>query len=64
MAASLTLLLGFHRIYWHELGIQSTLGVQEGFNPANLYLISLDPGSAMATPPTVPRISSRNSWIA
>ena len=40
MAGSLTLLviLGFLAI-----GIQSTLGVQTGFNPANLYLISLDP---------------------
>ncbi len=42
MAGSLTLLviLGFLAI-----GIQSTLGVQAGFNPANLYLISLDPTS-------------------
>jgi len=40
MAASLTLLLltGFL-----GLGIQNTLGVQEGFDPRNLYLISLDP---------------------
>jgi predicted permease len=40
MAASLTLLL---LTGYMGLGIQSTLGVQEGFNPANLYLISLDP---------------------
>jgi predicted permease len=40
MAASLTLLLitGFL-----GLGIQNTLGVQEGFNPRNLYLVSVDP---------------------
>jgi predicted permease len=40
MAGSLTLLviLGFLAI-----GIQSTLGVQAGFNPANLYMVSLDP---------------------
>jgi len=25
------------------LGIQTTLGIQEGFNPKNLYLIALDP---------------------
>ncbi len=40
MAASLTLLL---LTGYLGLGIQSTLGVQEGFNPKNLYLISLDP---------------------
>jgi macrolide transport system ATP-binding/permease protein len=40
MAASLTLLL---MTGYLGLGIQSTLGVQEGFNPRNLYLISLDP---------------------
>ncbi len=40
MAASLTLLL---LTGYLALGIQSTLGVQEGFNPRNLYLISLDP---------------------
>ena len=40
MAASLTLLL---LTGYLALGIQSTLGVQEGFNPGNLYLISLDP---------------------
>ena len=40
VAASLTLLLltGFM-----GLGIQSALGIQEGFNPKNLYLISVDP---------------------
>src|SRR5438034_1196318 len=40
VAGSLTLLviLGYLTI-----GIQSTLGVQAGFDPANLYLISLDP---------------------
>ena len=40
MAASLTLLLLTGNM---GLGIQSTLGVQGGFNPRNLYLISLDP---------------------
>jgi putative ABC transport system permease protein len=40
MAASLTLLL---LTGYMGLGIQSTLGVQQGFNPRNLYLISLDP---------------------
>ncbi|HWB97833.1 MAG TPA: ABC transporter permease [Bryobacteraceae bacterium] len=40
MAASLMLLL---ITGYMGLGIQSTLGVQEGFDPRNLYLISLDP---------------------
>src|ERR1035441_10857593 len=40
MAASLTLLL---LTGYLGLGIQSTVGVQEGFNPNNLYLIALDP---------------------
>ncbi|HVN03350.1 MAG TPA: ABC transporter permease [Bryobacteraceae bacterium] len=40
MAASLSLLL---LTGYMGLGIQSTLGVQEGFNPRNMYLISLDP---------------------
>ena len=40
MAASLSLLL---LTGYLGLGIQSTLGVQEGFDPRNLYLISLDP---------------------
>ena len=40
MAASLTLLL---LTGYMGLGIQSTLGVQEGFDPKNLYLISVDP---------------------
>ncbi len=40
IAASLTLLL---MTGYLGLGIQSTLGVQEGFDPRNLYLISLDP---------------------
>ena len=40
LAASLALLL---LTGYLGLGIQSTLGVQEGFNPNNLYLISLDP---------------------
>jgi predicted permease len=40
MAASLTLLLITGYL---GLGIQSTLGIQEGFDPANLYLVSLDP---------------------
>jgi predicted permease len=40
MAASLTLLLITGYL---GLGIQSTLGVQEGFDPKDLYLISLDP---------------------
>jgi predicted permease len=40
MAGSLTLLLltGFL-----GLGIQTTMGVQQGFDPRNLYLLSLDP---------------------
>ena len=40
MAGSLTLLLltGFL-----GLGIQTTMGIQQGFDPRNLYLISLDP---------------------
>jgi putative ABC transport system permease protein len=40
MAASLSLLL---LTGYLGLGIQSTLGVQQGFHPRNLYLISLDP---------------------
>jgi len=40
MAASLTLLL---LTGYMGFGIQSTLGMQEGFNAANLYLLSLDP---------------------
>jgi predicted permease len=40
MAASLTLLL---LTGYMGLGIQSSLGIQEGFNPRNLYLISIDP---------------------
>ncbi len=40
MAASLTLLL---LTGYMGLGIQSSLGLQEGFNPSNLYLVSLDP---------------------
>jgi len=40
MAASLTLLL---MTGYLGLGIQGTLGVQEGFDPKDLYLISLDP---------------------
>jgi predicted permease len=40
MAASLTLLL---LTGYMGLGIQSTLGVQEGFDPRNMYLISVDP---------------------
>jgi predicted permease len=40
MAASLMLLL---LTGYLGLGIQSTVGVQEGFSPKNLYLISLDP---------------------
>jgi predicted permease len=40
MAASLTLLL---LTGYLGLGIQDTLGVREGFNPGNLYLVSLDP---------------------
>jgi predicted permease len=40
MALSLTLLL---MTGYMGLGIQSTLGVQEGFDPRNLWLISLDP---------------------
>jgi predicted permease len=40
MAASLTLLL---LTGYMGLGIQSSLGIQEGFNPSHLYLVSLDP---------------------
>ncbi len=40
MTASLMLLM---LTGYLSLGIQSTMGVQEGFNPRNLYLISLDP---------------------
>ncbi|MGJ5820641.1 ABC transporter permease [Paludibaculum fermentans] len=40
MAASLTLLL---MTGYLGIGIQSTLGVQEGFDPRNLYMVSLDP---------------------
>jgi len=40
MAASLMLLL---LTGYLGLGIQDTLGVQEGFNPRNLYMVSLDP---------------------
>jgi predicted permease len=40
MAASLMLLL---ITGYMSLGVQSTLGVQQGFDPRNLYLISLDP---------------------
>jgi hypothetical protein len=40
MSASTTLLL---LTGYMGLGIQSTLGIQQGFNPRNLYLISLDP---------------------
>jgi predicted permease len=40
MAASLTLLM---LTGYMGLGIQSSLGLQEGFNPRNLYLVSLDP---------------------
>jgi macrolide transport system ATP-binding/permease protein len=40
MAGSLTLLL---LTGYMGLGIQSTVGVQEGFNPRNMYLLSLDP---------------------
>lgn len=40
MATSLMLLL---LTGYMGLGIQSTMGIQEGFNPRNLYLLSLDP---------------------
>jgi predicted permease len=40
VAASLSLLL---LTGYLGFGIQSTLGVQKGFNPRNLYLVSLDP---------------------
>jgi predicted permease len=40
VSASLTLLL---IVGLFALGIQTTIGVQEGFNPRDLYLISLDP---------------------
>jgi len=40
IAASLSLLL---MTSYLGFGLQSTLGVQEGFDPRNLYLVSLDP---------------------
>jgi putative ABC transport system permease protein len=40
MAGSLTLLL---LTGYLGLGIQTTMGIQQGFDPRNLYLISLDP---------------------
>jgi predicted permease len=40
VAGSLTLLVILGLL---SLGIQTTLGIQEGFNPQGLYLISLDP---------------------
>jgi len=40
LAGSLTLLVILGLL---ALGIQTTLGIQAGFNPRNLYLISLDP---------------------
>jgi predicted permease len=40
VAGSLTLLVMLGLM---SLGIQTTLGIQEGFNPQGLYLISLDP---------------------
>lgn len=40
MAGSLTLLL---LTGYLGLGIQSTMGIQEGFDPRNLYLMALDP---------------------
>ncbi|MGC4055991.1 MAG: ABC transporter permease [Paludibaculum sp.] len=40
MAASLTLLL---MTGYLGIGIQSTMGVQEGFDPRNLFMVSLDP---------------------
>src|SRR5207237_8509064 len=39
-AGSLTLLVILGMM---SLGIQTTMGVQQGFNPSKLYLISLDP---------------------
>jgi predicted permease len=39
-AGSLTLLVILGLLSW---GIQTTLGIQAGFNPAQLYLVSLDP---------------------
>ena len=39
-AGSLTLLVILGLL---SLGIQTTMGIQAGFNPKNLYLISLDP---------------------
>ena len=40
VAGSLTLLVALGLL---SAGIQTTLGIQEGFNPAHLYLLSLDP---------------------
>jgi predicted permease len=47
MAGSLTLLV---IVGYLSIGIQSKLGVQAGFNPANLFLISLDPTKDGYTP--------------
>jgi hypothetical protein len=40
LAGSLTLLLILGLL---SLGIQTTMGIQEGFNPRNLFMISVDP---------------------
>jgi predicted permease len=47
MAGSLTLLV---IVGYLSIGIQSKLGVQAGFNPDNLFLISLDPTKDGYTP--------------
>ena len=47
VAGSLTLLVVLGLL---SAGIQTTLGVQEGFNPAHLYLLSLDPARDGYTP--------------
>src|SRR5262249_50701116 len=69
VAGTLTLLtlLGFQSI-----GIQTTLGVQQGFDPRNLYLLTLDPlrdglsstQSAMLLDKLLDRVKTLSSVIA
>ena len=69
MAGSLTLLV---IVGYLSIGIQSTLGVQTGFNPANLYLVTLDPTrdgytperSAAFLPKLLERVQARPSVAA
>ena len=69
MAGSLTLLV---IVGYLSIGIQSTLGVQTGINPANLYLVTLDPTrdgytperSAAFLPKLLERVQARPSVAA